>query len=558
MCLVTWTPGYSIPGPLEPGSGIKACAKITLRRMALARMGRLATAVCVVVVYCSAAAMAADCGGLKGLKLEATTITLAEMVTSGTVELPGAGPVQGLPALCRVTGVLRPSGDSKIHFEVWLPEKEWNGRLLGTGNGGFAGSISYQQFGGYVKRGFAVAGSDAGHQAEGTDASWAFGHPEKVKDFGWRAVHVMTERAKEIVAAYYGKAQNKAYFDSCSDGGREALMEAQRFPEDYDGILAGAPANAWSTMVGAGVAAIQKLGDPRAYIPDWKLGSIQKAALDACDAQDGVKDGIINDPAKCMFDPAVLKCKGEDELDCLTEPQIETLKSLYDGERDGQGKQMFPGYTMGDETGWREWVIGEDPEASLSSRFVRNYFRYMVSGDPKFNLMTANPDAAQKMSREKMAGDLDSTDPDLSRFAAHGGKLILYHGWNDAAISPWNTVAYYNQVREKMGAEKAGAMVRLYMAPGVEHCAGGPGPSAFGQFGMGTAKGESYGLFDVLEEWVEMGAPPADVFATKYGPGADGKMKAVMTRPLCAYPMVAKYKGSGDTNEAGNFGCSAP
>jgi hypothetical protein len=501
---------------------------------------------------------AADCGALKALKLEATTITLAEPVTAGTLALPGMAPMQGLPAFCRVTGILRPSSDSKIRFEVWLPEKEWNGRLLGSGNGGFAGSIYYQQLQGYLTRGFAVTGSDAGHQAEATDASWAFGHPEKVKDFGWRAVHLMTERAKEIIAAYYGKAQNKAYFDACSDGGREALIEAQRFPEDYDGILAGAPANAWSTMVASGVAGIQALGDPRSYVPDWKLGAIQRAALDACDAQDGVKDGFINNPAQCKFDPAVLKCKGEDELDCLTEPQIETLKMIYAGPQNREGHSLFPGYTPGDETGWREWLIGEDSEASLSARFVRNNLRYIVTGDPKWNPQTADVDAMVKLSQEKTAKDLDATDPDLAKFAARGGKLILYHGWNDPAISPWNTIAYYQKVQKAMGAEKAAGFTRLYMAPGMEHCSGGPGPNAFGQFGAATAKGEQFGLFDSLQAWVEKGAPAEEVFATKYAPGADGKIKAAMTRPLCAYPKVAKYKGAGDTNDAANFACAEP
>jgi hypothetical protein len=212
--------------------------------------------------------LAADCSGLKALRLDGTNITLAEDVTAGSFEIEGAGPMRDLPAFCRVAGVMRPTSDSEIRFEVWMPEQGWNDRLLGSGNGGFAGSIYYQQFAAYLRRGFAVAGSDAGHQAEGTDASWAYGHPEKVKDFGWRAVHLTAERAKQILNAYYGKIEEKAYFDACSDGGREALMEAQRFPEDYDGILAGAPANAWTTMLAAGAGELQSLiGDPKAYIP---------------------------------------------------------------------------------------------------------------------------------------------------------------------------------------------------------------------------------------------------------------------------------------------------
>jgi hypothetical protein len=519
--------------------------------------GRWLVLVCL-AAGCSAAS-ASDCGGLKNLKLEGTTITSAEEV-KGTLDVhEGGGPLSDLPAFCRVTGRRRPTSDSDIHFEVWLPAEGWNGRLLGSGNGGFAGSIYHEQLVGYLKRGYATAGSDAGHQAQGTDASWAYGHPEKVKDFGWRAVHLMTERAKQVIAAYYGKPQAKAYFDACSDGGREALMEAQRFPEDYDGILAGAPANAWSTMLSAGVAGLQNLvGDPRSYIPDAKLAAIEKASLAACDGLDGVKDGVVGDPGKCHFDPAVLLCRGEDSKECLTQPQIEALKSLYAGAKDGQGRNFFPGFSVGDETGWGTWIVGEDPEASLFARFVRNNFRYLVTGDPKWNALTANVDEVLKQSKEKIAADVDSTNPDLSRFAGRGGKLILYHGWDDAAISPGNTVNYFEEVKKTMGAEKVASFARLYMAPGVEHCINGPGASALGQFGTETAKGPKHGLFDSLQDWVEKGTPVEEVFATKYAPGEGGAMKVVMTRPMCAYPKVAKYKGSGDATDAANFACAEP
>jgi feruloyl esterase len=501
---------------------------------------------------------AADCAALKQLPLQNTTITLAEPVTSGTLTVPDAGVLKGLPAFCRVAGVLRPTSDSVIHFEVWLPTQDWNGRLLGTGNGGFAGSIYFRQMGGYLARGFAVAGSDAGHRAEAGDASWAFGHPEKVKDFGWRAVHLTAEIAKQIIQTYYGKPQSKAYFDACSDGGREALMEAQRFPEDYDGILAGAPANNWSHLLGAAVAATQSLiADPRLYISDLKLPAIQKASLAACDALDGLKDGIITDPSQCHFDPSVLLCKGEDSPDCLTQPQIDALKSLYAGAKDRNGATLFPGLTMGDETGWGIWVVGEGPGASAAAQYALNDFRYIVTGDPKWNVLTADLDASVEQSTQKTAADLDSTDPDLTRFAAHGGKLILYHGWNDPAISPRNTVAWYNSVQQKMGTEKADSFTRLYMAPGVEHCVGGPGPSAFGQLGIPTTKGSKFGLFDALEDWVEKDSPPPDIVATKYSSPETGS-KPVMTRPLCPYPKVAKYNGSGDPNDAASFACAAP
>jgi feruloyl esterase len=511
------------------------------------------------LVVHSSILLAADCSGLKDLRLADTTITVAETVT-GELTLAGVqAPLHDLPAFCRVAGVLRPTSDSEIQFEVWMPEQGWNGRYLGVGNGGFAGAIGYAGFPGFLKHGFVVSGSDAGHETDASDASWAYQHPEKVKDFGWRAVHLTAVRTRQIALAYYGKPVQKAYFDSCSDGGREALMEAQRFPEDYDGILAGAPANAWSTMVAAGVAGTQSLiADPRSYISDKKLPAIQKAALDACDALDGVKDGIIANPAQCHFDPAVLLCKAADQLDCLTRPQVDALKKLYEGANDSHGKLIFPGFTPGDETGWKAWIVGEGPGGGAFSQYVQNDFRYIVTGDPKWNVLTADIDDAVRQSRARTAADLDATNPDLTPFAGRGGKLILYHGWNDPAISPWNTIAYYEDVQQTMGKEKADSFARLYMIPGMEHCAGGPGPSAFGQFGMGAAKGPSNGLFDSLEDWVEKGSPDDGVVATKYAPGADGAMMAVMTRPLCAYPAVAKYKGSGDSNDAANFSCEKP
>jgi feruloyl esterase len=498
-------------------------------------------------------AHAVDCASLATIALPDTTITSAESVTTGALTTPYGESLTKLPAFCRIAGVLHPSADSHILFEVWLPEKGWNHKLLGTGNGGFAGTIYYKQMAGYLARGYATAGSDAGHQADAQDASWAYHHPEKVVDFGYRALHLTTLDAKTVAAKYYDHGPSKSYFDSCSDGGREALMEAQRFPEDYDGILAGAPANYWTHLVASAVAPAKALAtDPSAYISSMKLPAITAAVLAECDAKDGLKDGILNDPRECHFDPASLLCKDGDALTCLTAPQVAWLQGVYSGGHMSDGTLIFPGLEPGDEAGaWKDWLIGNAPGAS---NYVQNYFRYIVLGDPTWNALTADVDASVKAADEKTAANLNSTDPDLSRFAARGGKLILYHGWNDPAIAPLNTIDYYQSVGKTMGAEKEASFVRLYMVPGMEHCANGPGPSFFGQLGIPTAAASPFGVFTALEDWVEKGTLPGEIVATKYSPA----QKLVMTRPVCPYPQAPKYDGKGDPNVAASFACVAP
>jgi hypothetical protein len=290
------------------------------------------------------------------------------------------------------------------------------------------------------------------------------------------------------------------------------------------------------------------IGDPHGYISSFKLPAIEQASLAACDAADGVKDGFLSDPAKCHFDPDVLLCKGADSLDCLTRPQVESLKKFY------AGTSLSGGYAMGDELAWGKWVLGPGPAAADGAQYVQNYFRYMVADDPKWNIMTADMQQSFQQAVKKTGTELDAANPDLSKFKAHGGKLIMYHGWNDPAISPWNSIAYYQSVQKAMGETEASGFLRLYMVPGMEHCAGGPGPAAFGQLGIPTTGGPKFGVFDALVDWVEKGEPAETVIATKYSPDN----KAIMTRPLCPYPALAKYKGTGDTNDAGSFACTKP
>ncbi len=506
-------------------------------------------------------AVAEDCHSLSGLMLPDAIISTAESVSAGSFNPPYGNRVEKIPAFCRVAGVIKPTSDSDIHFEVWMPASDWNGKYLGVGNGGFAGEIDFQAMGRNLARGYATAATDTGHQADSVDATWAYKHPEKVIDFGYRGLHETTEKAKAVIRAFYGRGPQHSYFDSCSDGGREALMEAQRFPEDFDGILAGAPANYWTHMLAAGINVTKTLyGNPAGYISTTRIPAIAAATLAACDAGDGVKDGVINDPPLCNFNPSKLLCKGAASRNCLTAPQIASLKKLYAGGATESGTKLFPGVTPGAEEGqggWGLWITGQAPGLSLYGGFLENYFRYMVFEEPAWNLLTANVDKAEQMADQKTAHALNATDPDLHRFESRGGKLILYHGWNDPAISPLNTISYYKSVAAAMGAEKANNFLRLYMVPGMQHCLGGPGATWFGQLGTSTAEGSKHGIFDALENWVEKDTGPGDVIATKYI--ADNPTKgAQMTRTLCPYPQIAKYKGSGDTNSYTNFVCVAP
>jgi hypothetical protein len=508
------------------------------------------------------------CTALSKLTLPDTKITKAERVAAGAFPPPNArgktpaeiDTYKHLPTFCRVTATLAPSKDSDIKIEVWLPVSGWNGKFRGQGNGGFAGEIDYDHLAYSVAQGYATGGTDTGHAGNGTDARWATGHPEKVIDFGNRAVHEMTQKSKAIAAAFYGKPAQHAYFAACSDGGREALMEAQRFPDDYDGILAGAPANNWTHLLTNAVHNAQSLLiDPASYIPSSKLPAISAAVLASCDASDGVTDGILNDPRQCRFDPASMICKADDSDKCLTAAQATALKALYAGTSESTGKLIFPGYLPGSEegpNGWGGWITGPAPGKSLMIAFGNGYFSNIVYGDSKWDFKSFNVDKGLQSAMERSAQALDSTDPNLKPFAGRGGKLILYHGWNDPAISALNTVSYYEDVMKTTGKSETESSVRLYMAPGVQHCFLGPGPDSFGQFGWspnGTPNDPQHDMYSALEQWVEKGVAPGTIIATKL---ESASHKAAMTRPLCPYPQTAKYKGSGDTNDAANFVCA--
>ncbi len=492
--------------------------------------------------------MAASCESLGSLKLPHTNITLTESIAAGTFSppaTPGRGqgaPAQAagfdrLPAFCRVAATLAPSQDSDIRVEVWLPVSGWNGKFMAVGNGGFSGAIPYPAMGPVLGRGYAVAATDTGHQSNGGDASWALGHPEKQIDFGYRAVHEMTIRAKAIVEAFYAATPRFSYWNGCSSGGKQGLKEAQRFPEDYDGIIAGAPANYWTHLMTQilWVAHAVRV-DPASALPPSKYRAINDAVMAQCDAGDGVKDGVLEDPRACRFDPAVLQCKGADAESCLTAPQMTALKKVYSPALNPRtGAEIYPGLPVGSELGWAQLP---QPFAIADS-----HYKYIVFGDPAWDFRTLDFDTqvSKADAIDAAVGQFTANDPDLNAFKKRGGKLIQYHGWNDQQISAQNSVNYYERVAARVGSQRETEdFYRLFMAPGMQHCRGGEGPNSFD-------------MISAIEQWVEQGVAPGRIIASH---ATDGKIDR--TRPLCPYPQVAVYTGKGSTDDAANFVCRLP
>ena len=443
----------------------------------------------------------------------------------------------------------------------------WNGKYRQQGNGGLGRSQNDAAAIDPAAARLCYVGDRRWTQGRGPDASWAIGHPEKLIDFGFRAVHETSVPPKRSSVAFYGRDPERNYFVGCSDGGREALMEAQRYPEDFDGIIAGAPANDWSHLFTGFVWNEQALtSDPASAIPPTKLAAIQKAALAACDALDGVKDGLIEDPRQCRFDPAVLACKGDDASDCLTAPQVAALQKIYAGPKNPRtGEQIFPGYPPGTENapgGWSAWITAAAPAGAIQFFFGNSYFGQAVfeQRDWDFRKLDFAGDVA--FAERKAGAVIDSASPDLRSFRAHGGKLIQYHGWGDAAIAPLSSIAYYESVRSFLAkypdprsdsSKPVQDFYRLFMVPGMGHCGGGAGPNRFGNGGPATSTDPEHDVFVALERWVERGVAPDRLVGT--GVAADNPA-TTLTRPLCPYPNRAQYRGAGDVNDAANFICA--
>jgi feruloyl esterase len=471
-------------------------------------------------------------------QLPDTTITSAQAVAAGAFTPPvgpggrGGGPqangYRELPEFCRVAATITPSSDSDIKIEVWLPVSGWNMKFEAVGNGGWTGSIPYAALAAGLQRGYATAATDTGHQ--GGSGSFALGHPEKLTDFAYRAVHEMTVKAKAIVEAYYGSRPRYSYWNGCSSGGKQGLKEAQKFPADFDGIIAGAPANFWTHLTASAAWIGQAVNRTEgSYIPPAKYPLLHDAAINACDALDGVKDNVIEDPRQCKFDPKVLECKGGDAPTCLTAAQVETARAMYSPMVNPRTMQsLFPGFEPGSEPGWN-LVAGRQP-TSLGI----DHWKYVVFKDPNWDYRTMDfdKDIALADKLDQQIG-INATDPNLKPFFSRGGKLIQYHGWTDALIPPQNSVDYYQSVVKTMGGvNNVKQNYRLFMVPGMNHCGGGDGPSNFDALAA-------------LEQWVEKGKAPDQIIASKPG----------RTRPLCPYPEHAVYKGSGSTDDASNFVC---
>jgi pimeloyl-ACP methyl ester carboxylesterase len=491
-----------------------------------------------------AVAAPATCQSLAKLSLSEATVTAAEEVTTGefaapgTGRGPGGGRLTGLPAFCRVALTVAP----QIHIEVWLPKDTWNGSYRGEGGGGYAGAVSYAGLAEGIRRGYATASTDTGHPAAagGTFALNADGtlNTQLIADFAERSLREMVLKAKTIVNAYYGSEAKHSYWNGCSTGGRQGLMAVQRFPDQYDGLVIGAPAINWDRFIPSElwpqIVMNQTAGGP---ISAAKLAAATKAAVAACDANDGVTDGIIGDPRTCTYDPRTLVCQtGTDPASCLTSKEAEAIRKIWNGPTDASGKRLWYGLERGAPL---NFLAGPS-----SFPIAVDHFKYWIHQDPNFDWRSLTEADFEKdfgLSQQKFHDGIGTDDPKLDGFRKHGGKMVIWHGEADPLIFPHGTIDYYERILAANGGHKrVDDSVRLFMAPGVGHCGGGDGPTPVG-------------LFDTVVDWVEKGVAPKTIQASRTRP--DGSK---MTRPLCPYPATAKWTGTGSTDDAVNFSCVAP
>jgi feruloyl esterase len=508
---------------------------------------------------------AADaCAALKDLKIEGATITAAEGVSAGSFTAADSKSYANLPAFCRVTATLSPVHDSAIRVEMWLPQEGWKGVFEGTGNGGYGGRFIYPALAAGLRRGYAVINTDQGTvPATALNGDDLVGHPVKWRDWGFRSTHLMTVAGKQIASAFYGKDSNHSYFLGCSTGGQQALVEAQLYPADYDGIAAGAPVVNRTHLHAAFVWSRQAAErSPGSVLGRDKLMLLKKAAVSACapGAGGAASDTFVADPLHCAFDPASLVCKAGDAPDCLTPEQAETANRFYAGPTNPRtGEQIYPGWARGSEGPAFGWAAEEgDPPLSLKEPAFDSLFKWVFGSNWDWRKFDFDRDMAEVDA--VLGPDVNgATVANIDAFKGRGGKLLIYHGWADSIVNPLATIAFYETLAKAHGGPNPFQdSARLFLLPGVEHCGlgGGEGPNAVGsEHGLPAPEVDAdHDVLAALAQWVETGTAPEKLIATKYQ-GDDPTKPIVMQRPACPYPKKARYTGSGDTNAAVSFVC---
>jgi feruloyl esterase len=447
------------------------------------------------------------------------------------------------PGLCRISAYTThpPAGD-KVRIWIAIPTANWNGRFMGTGGGGFSGGGA-NGVNGPAAQGYAAGATDTGH--EGGSGSFALGADGKlnwqlIADNGHVGIHEMTVTGKALTQALYGVAPRFSYFNGCSTGGRQGLMEAQRYPQDYNGIMSGSPAINWNRLHVQqmwGTVLMNALNNP---IPACKMQAATAAAIASCDAIDGVKDGVIEDPNRCPYDPKALVGTSAGDCGSFTEADANVIRKLWEGPRRKDGSFLWYGLPRGAEL-TSLWVARGTPLKAAPFGISQEWFRYFLTQNPQFDIATVTPEMYERLwdqSVEQFGSVIGTDNPDLTEFRSRGGKALVWHGWIDPLISADGTVDYYKRVVQRMGAKETSETLRLFMAPGVGHCGGGAGPAPTGQM-------------EALLAWVEEGRAPETLAASRQAAGV------TRTRPLCQYPLVARYRGTGSTDEAANFVCSS-
>ena len=501
----------------------------------------LAVALSAATLLSTPAVAATACEELARLALPSTKVDGAQIVAAGAFAPPGGGGGGGgqqafarLPAFCRVMLSIAPTTTSDIKVEVWLPASGWNGRFQAIGQGGLAGSIPYGAMAPSLATGYATAGSDMGHV--GNNANFMPAFPEKLVDFSYRAVHEMAMKGRAVIESHYGTAPNRSYFNGCSGGGRHALTSAQRYPDDFNGIIAGA--SSWNSMVmDAARVGINRLVNrtSTSAIPAGKYPMIHKAVLAACDGRDGVGDGVIENPMACTFDYASLACRGgADPSSCLTPGEVQSAKALTSPLKHPiTGEVLFEGHLWpGSELEWD--TLGGPEPLDNALRRIKN----ITYKDPDWDPVQFDTATDVALADRIDGGLLASNNFDLKPFFGKGGKLIMWHGWSDPQVTPQNSIIYFDRVIRAVGPSARNSM-ELFMLPGVSHCGGGSGPDTFDRM-------------TPLVQWVEQGRKPTRIVASRVESGT-----VVRTRPLCPFGQVAKWKGSGSTDDEANFSCVA-